>query len=121
MQAGLFGNSSGDASKRLKTIENVSKSGKRDRQSASASAAPSVGLGMAHTASTNNKITRIDLMNFSKYTSGSLAFGYVLQILKSSLIISLPGGVTGTVNFHEISDVAHSWLKLPQNNTVTKQ
>ena len=37
--------------------------------------------------------------------------GFVLQISESKLIISLPGGVTGIVQYKEISDTVHSLLK----------
>ena len=37
--------------------------------------------------------------------------GFVLQISESKLIISLPGGVTGIVQYKEISDTVYSLLK----------
>ena len=46
-------------------------------------------------------------MSFSKYTPGALALGFVLQVSDSHVIISLPGGLTGTVELQEISDIAH--------------
>ena len=41
---------------------------------------------------------------FSKYIEGCQALGYVLQVRDSYILVSLPGGVTGTVSADEISD-----------------
>lgn len=37
--------------------------------------------------------------------------GFVLQITDSKLVISLPGGFTGIVQYKEISDTVYSLLK----------
>ena len=37
--------------------------------------------------------------------------GFVLQISESKLVISLPGGLTGIVQYKDISDTVHSLLK----------
>ena len=42
------------------------------------------------------KSNNIDRMSLSKLTEGSLALGYVLQVNPTNLVVSLPGGLTGT-------------------------
>lgn len=66
----------------------------------------SMGLGMAR-SSGNSKALKIDPISFSKYTIGTLALGYILQIMDNFVVVSLPGGVTGTVAVSEISDSLH--------------
>ena len=56
----------------------------------------------------NNKVAKIENITYAKFTVGVVAYGYVLQLNESAAIISLPGGVTGTVTLSEISDVCHS-------------
>lgn len=62
-----------------------------------------VGLGMTK-LSANSKTLKVDAITFVKYTAGSVALGYVLQVNDNRAIISLPGGVVGTVELSEISD-----------------
>jgi ribosomal protein S1 len=71
------------------------------------SARSSIGLGMLRTIA-NNKVARIDSVTFGRFTPGVVAYGYVLQLSDLSAVVSLPGGVTGTVALSEISDVCHS-------------
>lgn len=71
------------------------------------SARNSLGLGMLRSIA-NNKVVKIDSLTFAKFTPGVIAYGYVLQLNDSSAVISLPGGVTGTVALSEVSDVCHS-------------
>ena len=65
--------------------------------------AGAIGLGMTR-SSGNNKALKIDNVSFGKYTPGTLALGYILQVKDNFVIISLPGGVTGTVDIAELSD-----------------
>ena len=68
--------------------------------------AGAVGLGMTR-SSGNSKALKIDNVSFTKYAQGTLALGYILQIMDNFLVISLPGGVTGTVSISELSDSMH--------------
>ena len=55
--------------------------------------------------SSNQKIVKIEHISFAKYTPGTLALGYILQIIEDAVVVSLPGGFTGTISYQEISDV----------------
>lgn len=56
----------------------------------------------------NNKVTKIESINLSKYAPGCLAYGYVVQIVDNSkLIVSLPGGFSGVVLHQEVSDTVY--------------
>ena len=68
--------------------------------------AGAIGLGMTR-SSGNSKALKIDNVSFTKYSSGTLALGYILQIMDTFVVISLPGGVTGTVAISEISDTLY--------------
>lgn len=68
--------------------------------------AGAIGLGMTR-SSGNNKALKIDNVSFTKYTPGTLAMGYILQIMDAFIVVSLPGGVTGTVSITELSDTMH--------------
>ena len=65
--------------------------------------AGAIGLGMTRSTG-NNKALKIDNVSFAKYTPGTLALGYILQMKNNFVIVSLPGGVTGTVDIAELSD-----------------
>lgn len=69
----------------------------------------SVGLGMAKNVP-NSKIVRIENLTYSKYTAGVVCYGYILQLNDSSAVVSLPGGVTGTIAHSEVSDVCHALM-----------
>ena len=71
------------------------------------SARSSIGLGMLRTIA-NSKVAKIDNVTFAKYTTGVVTYGYILQLNESSAVVSLPGGVTGSVSLNEVSDVWHS-------------
>jgi hypothetical protein len=80
---------------------------KRDVKEPSAQAASSlqsVGLGMAKPIG-SHKALKIDSLNYSKYFHGVMALGFILQVTEESLIVSLPGGMTATVPFSEVSDI----------------
>ena len=84
------------------------KSSKRKRDAVVVPEAPLPGVGLGMTkASGNNKVIKIEAINHSKYLVGCQALGYVLQINDDAVIVSLPGGVTATVPFTEVSDVHH--------------
>ena len=51
---------------------------------------------------------KIVALSFSQYAVGNLALGYVLQVATTHLVVSLPGGLIGTVAVNEISDIAPS-------------
>jgi ribosomal protein S1 len=69
-----------------------------------ASPLPEIGLGMTKSVA-NNKVIKIDTINFGNYVTGSQALGYILQVHDDAIVVSLPGGVSGTVQLSEISDV----------------
>lgn len=71
-----------------------------------------VGLGMAKSIA-NDKVVKIENLNFTKYVTGVVAYGYVLQVNDASAVVSLPGGVTGTVALHEVSDVIFALSHTP--------
>lgn len=74
-----------------------------------------LGLGMVLNAESPSS-TKIEKMSMKKYSTGSLALGYVLQVHSNHLIISLPGGLTGMVDFDDVSDYFHQ-LQEGQNQT----
>ena len=53
----------------------------------------------------------IEPLTFEKLNTGALLLGYVLTIDSSSAMISLPGGVTGIVEYQELSDVIYDACK----------
>ena len=70
-------------------------------------------------SSSVNASAKIEMLSFNKYTTGCLAFGYVLKISETpssngvdisnaSVLISLPGGMTGSVAYGELSDVTNN-------------
>jgi hypothetical protein len=68
-----------------------------------------VGLGMIKTIG-NNKIVKIDPLNYGKYIHGTTALGYILQVTEESLTLSLPGGMIAIIPFAEISDIHHKHI-----------
>ena len=117
----LFGTGVSRAQARMEVVKSKSKKGGSSKQSGGggkkSSGLPSVAglsggasdntqVGLGHTRpSANNKTIKIDPVVFAKYTPGTVALGYVLQITDSRAVISLPGGVVGTVELAEVSDV----------------
>jgi len=103
-------------SKRTKRIEVVipksSKKGKKkndnnnDSNSNTNAIVLNVGLGMLKNDVTT-KANKIDPMTFGQYKPGCLCLGYVLNVTDKLIVVSLPGGLTGTVPYHEISDVVY--------------
>ena len=67
----------------------------------------SIGLGMLREVP-NTKVTKIENVTYTKFMPGTVAFGYILQLNAESAVVSLPGGVTGTVALNEVSDVCHT-------------
>ena len=59
------------------------------------------------TATPGKDATQVDPLSFTRYSVGSLAIGYVLHFATNFVVISLPGGVTGTVALEDISDTVH--------------
>eukprot|EP01035_Chromulina_nebulosa_P023869 gene23869-30973_t len=80
-------------------------------------AADSVGLVnssvtvASHLVTKSNNLSKIGQLKMSTFVEGSTALGFVLQITDSKLVISLPGGFTGIVQYKEISDTVYSLLK----------
>ena len=66
-----------------------------------------IGLGMTRSTG-SSKGLKIDPVSFSKYTTGTLALGFVLYIRDDYVAISLPGGSVGRVYYPEISDAIHT-------------
>jgi hypothetical protein len=97
--------------KRTKRIEIVKPKDAKKKKTGNVTAAAllnttltgAMGLGMTR-PSGNSKTLKIDNVSFGKYSTGTLALGFILQIMDNFLVISLPGGVTGTVSISEISD-----------------
>lgn len=79
---------------------------------------PEIGLGMTKSIA-NNKVVKIDTINFGNYVTGSQALGYILQVHDDAVVVSLPGGVSGTVQLSEVSDV-HNKLSRQQLDKNTK-
>ena len=63
------------------------------------------GIGLGATRIVERGATRIETLTASRYPVGAMALGYVLNVTKSVALISLPGGLTGTVEFSEVSDL----------------
>lgn len=63
---------------------------------------------------------KIEALNGAKYASGCAALGIVLSVHEDQVLLSLPGGLLGTIQYHEVSDVIH---KLVQDREagLTKQ
>ena len=89
-----------------------------DKSNLLASPLPEVGLGMTKSVA-NNKVVKIDTINFGNYVTGTQALGYVLQVHDDAVVMSLPGGVSGTVQLSEVSDI-HNKLSRQQLDKVTK-
>ena len=98
--------------KRTRRIEIVKAKGTKKSGNVTAAAllrsplAGAIGLGMTR-SSGNSKALKIDNVSFTKYTPGTLALGFILQIMDNFVVVSLPGGVTGTVAMSELSDAMH--------------
>jgi rRNA biogenesis protein RRP5 len=67
----------------------------------------------------NTKNIKIEALTFHSYPVGSLALGYILNVTDSLLIISLPGGVTGSVPINEVSDVLHQLCSTLTRDTIS--
>ena len=100
----LFG-----SKKRLSRIEDISKDkSKKSKTGATGTifqavdAGQALGLGMTKT---HDDKTHIDNISFGKYQMGCLALGYVLNISGQRATVSLPGGVLGSIEIEEVSDV----------------
>jgi ribosomal protein S1 len=66
-----------------------------------------VGLEGMTKASADNKVMHIDSLSFRKYAVGATVLGYVLHMADDHITVSLPGGLTGSVAYSEISDTIH--------------
>eukprot|EP01036_Dinobryon_divergens_P026442 gene26442-35097_t len=104
--------------KRARRIEAAADSkGSKKTKSQSSTAADSVGLVnssvtvASHLVTKSNNLSKIGQLKMSTFVEGSTALGFVLQITDSKLVISLPGGFTGIVQYKEISDTVYSLLK----------
>lgn len=93
--------------KRTRTVEVVPTKAKKIKSASASTSLLGVGLGMTKTSS-NNKVIKIETLNFAKYSKGTLVFAYVLRFTDSEVVLSLPGGLTGTVIHSEISDVIYN-------------
>jgi len=81
---------------------------------------PSVGLGLAAVGSNESKpIYKIHPLSSARFTTNSFVFAYVLHIGPSYVVVSLPGGLTGTIELKEISDVVHNICANASNEKVT--
>ena len=63
-----------------------------------------------NTSANTKAAMKIEAISFSKYKKGCLSIGFVLSISNDKLIVSLPGGLTGVVQFNEVSDVVHRMI-----------
>lgn len=79
---------------------------------------PSIGLGLMSQTGLS-KLTKVERLHVKKFTTGSLALGFVLQIHKNHIIVSLPGGFTGVVQLEEFSDHLHNLLADRKSTTVS--
>jgi polyribonucleotide nucleotidyltransferase len=89
-----------------KKISSKKKSVTEVAKTNNAPAVTEVGLGMV-IPSTNNKSIKISSITHAKYAVGTLALGYVLKINENLIVVSLPGGITGTITTSEICDYTH--------------
>jgi hypothetical protein len=92
-------------------LNNKTKLGKNqnnavDKPTTASTIVLNVGLGMLKNDGTT-KSSRIDTMTFGRYKPGCLCLGYVLTITDKHIVVSLTGGLTGIVLYHEISDVTY--------------
>ena len=50
------------------------------------------------------QINSVERLKKSSFVAGTLSLGYVLQINDDSVLVSLPGGMTGVIEYFELSD-----------------
>lgn len=55
---------------------------------------------------------QIPPLTYAQYSTGNLILGYVLQVNAKQVIVSLPGGLTGSATSNEISDAFHGTGKV---------
>ena len=106
-------------SKKIKDKKQKQKKSPLEKPSSIPQKLASIGLGMTKPIA-NSKIVKIETMSFSKYVAGCQALGMVLQSFDSYALISLPGGVTGTISIEEISDYYHNIFQETPNKRKLK-
>lgn len=132
LQDALFGNK-----KRLLHVEVVpSKASKKKSKTeetiaaTTAALAPAVPVGLEgmtqmSTTSATPKVAHINAVSFRMVNVGTNMCGYVLHIAEDHLVLSLPGGLTGTVAYTEVSDTIHKLhqkqVHAAQSNTFGKR
>lgn len=99
-QDNIFGN------KRAKLIDEVKKKKKSDNKS---KVTPQVSqtIGLGNLSNSLSKISKIESLNASKFTPGTLVLGVVLSVSENQATISLLGGYIGLLDIEEYSDVFH--------------
>ena len=102
------------ANKRAKLVEVVTKKKKTDKKNNQKEALPSIGVAINAT----QKKVKIDTLSSSKFSSGCAALGVVLNIFEDHVLVSLPGGILGTIQYPEVSDVVHKLVQEGQNKNV---
>lgn len=116
-QDAIFG--SIQRTKRIEVVQSQKKKAKTEvhinKSNPFAPSLLSIGLGTTK-ASSNNKTLKIEPISFNKLITGCLVSGFVLQMDRDRVVISLPGGSTGMVAHHEISDVVYK-MKTKMNKT----
>ena len=105
----LFGTAN-ERQGRLKRIESKSGVKRKSSSLSSSSSASAYNVLSSRFGTTEAKqviidqTNSIDRLHRSSYIENTISLGYVLQVNEDSALISLPGGLTGTVEYSEISD-----------------
>ena len=86
-------------------MEVVQKKKKNDKKASEN--LPSIGLAI----NTTQKKVKIDGLVSSKFTLGCAVLGIVLNIHDDQVVVSLPGGILGSIQYEEISDVIHKMVQ----------
>lgn len=99
----LFGNK---RTKRIEVVQTKKKGDAKIQAVKTSNLLGGIGLGMTKTVGNSSQV-KIDPISIGKLNVGCCVLGYVLQITEKSVIVSLPGGLTGTVAKHEVSDIIY--------------
>ena len=115
-------NKKADDNKKKRDSDVLFKDDSSNKRSKISGTESSRSLPVAAGNSGDNKPAKVDMLNFSKYSQGCLVYGYVLKIIAneslggtnsniftgSSALISLPGGMVGSVSYNEVSDYVYN-------------
>jgi rRNA biogenesis protein RRP5 len=66
---------------------------------------PNLLAAVSHKDLAVDQVHAVERIKKATYVEGALAMGYILQIHESNATVSLPGGLTGTVEYANISDL----------------